>query len=59
MFKHKTDRERAAKIARGAKGPAAKELAYEGWLAAESRAAGVLLGDLGVRDRFEEWWAAR
>lgn len=59
LFTHRTDVEKIARIARNAKGPAAKQLAWEGWLAAESAIAGFELGELGVRDRFEEWWGTR
>lgn len=46
-------------IAKDADGPAAKALAYEGWVAAESYHAGELLSYVGVRERFEDWWAKR
>jgi hypothetical protein len=52
------ERATAAEIAAKAKGPAAKELAWEGWLQAE-RGWIATIDEGTARVRFEYWWKTR
>jgi hypothetical protein len=47
----------AAQIAARARGPAAKEIAWEGWLAAER--GWVAVDQERARTHFEDWWRER